>query len=305
MAYEGGADGLTETQIQQKELEERVKVILHAFASGSAHHHSLLMHKNGEIDVRGCYTAIAVAHILDLLLPPVIDGVAEYISSCQTHEGGIGGEPGAEAHGGYTYCGLAALVLINQAHHLDLPALLNWAVFRQGNVEGGFQGRVNKLVDGCYSFWQGGIFPILQMLPEQLLSPRAVRRQDEEAILLLEELNTRAQYSRMANNAVSAAGLFQAIKDGRSKHVIYEINENSHPHDSSNHHTSFLADYKRGPLFNTQALQGYILLCCQVICYFYLQLLSVWSLHVDCKVNTSAIPISHIEGRMDSCSSKL
>jgi len=26
-------------------------------------------------------------------------------------------------------------------------------VFRQG-VECGFQGRTNKLVDGCYSFWQ-------------------------------------------------------------------------------------------------------------------------------------------------------
>ena len=29
----------------------------------------------------------------------------------------------------------------------------NWVVFRQG-VEGGFQGRTNKFVDGCYSFWQ-------------------------------------------------------------------------------------------------------------------------------------------------------
>lgn len=28
-------------------------------------------------------------------------------------------------------------------------------------VEGGFQGRTNKLVDSCYSFWMGGIFPIL------------------------------------------------------------------------------------------------------------------------------------------------
>eukprot|EP00116_Pleurobrachia_bachei_P013138 sb/3473400/ len=27
--------------------------------------------------------------------------------------------------------------------------------------EGGFQGRTNKLVDGCYSFWQGGLFPLL------------------------------------------------------------------------------------------------------------------------------------------------
>ncbi|KAI5059258.1 hypothetical protein GOP47_0025577 [Adiantum capillus-veneris] len=385
MACKGGADGLTETQTQQKELEEKVKVILQAFASGSAHHHSLLlelwrlehagfclkgltqlgpsfcvldanrpwlcfwilhslallgeqidvelgfhvvdflsrcedprggygggpgqmphlattyaavfslvtiggdhalasikrerildfllqmkdpsggfrMHKNGEIDVRGCYTAIAVAHILDLLLPPVIAGVAEYISSCQTHEGGIGGEPGAEAHGGYTYCGLAALVLINQAHHLDLPALLNWAVFRQGNVEGGFQGRVNKLVDGCYSFWQGGIFPLLQMLPEQLLLHGTVKRHDEDTISPMNELNTSAECSRMAS--VSAASLFRAIKDGRSKHVIYEIDEGCPPQGSSSDYTNFLADYKRCPLFNTQALQGYILLCCQVL----------------------------------------
>lgn len=25
------------------------------------------------------------------------------------------------------------------------------------------QGRTNKLVDGCYSFWQGGTFPLLYM----------------------------------------------------------------------------------------------------------------------------------------------
>lgn len=30
--------------------------------------------------------------------------------------------------------------------------------------EGGFQGRTNKLVDGCYSFWQGGSFPLLHKL---------------------------------------------------------------------------------------------------------------------------------------------
>lgn len=30
--------------------------------------------------------------------------------------------------------------------------------------EGGFQGRTNKLVDGCYSFWQGALVPIVQAL---------------------------------------------------------------------------------------------------------------------------------------------
>jgi protein farnesyltransferase subunit beta len=30
-------------------------------------------------------------------------------------------------------------------------------------LEGGFAGRTNKLVDGCYSFWVGGLFPLLDM----------------------------------------------------------------------------------------------------------------------------------------------
>lgn len=39
----------------------------------------------------------------------------------------------------------------------------------QGAVEGGFMGRTNKLVDGCYSFWQGGVFPLLQkLMPDYL-----------------------------------------------------------------------------------------------------------------------------------------
>ena len=29
------------------------------------------------------------------------------------------------------------------------------------SVEGGFSGRANKLVDGCYSFWIGGMWPII------------------------------------------------------------------------------------------------------------------------------------------------
>lgn len=92
----------------------------------------------------------------------------------QTYEGGIGGEPGNEAHGGYTYCGLAAVVLAGCPQALDLPRLLHWAVQRQGWVEGGFNGRTNKLVDGCYSFWQGGVFPVLQQLMQQEL-PQQVR----------------------------------------------------------------------------------------------------------------------------------
>uniref|UniRef100_A0A2C9UAH9 Prenyltransferase alpha-alpha toroid domain-containing protein n=2 Tax=Manihot esculenta TaxID=3983 RepID=A0A2C9UAH9_MANES len=55
------------------------------------------------------------------------------------------------------------MILINEANRLDLAGLLDRVVFRQG-VECGFQGRTNKLVDGCYSFWQGGVFALLKGL---------------------------------------------------------------------------------------------------------------------------------------------
>ncbi|XP_075651887.1 protein farnesyltransferase subunit beta isoform X2 [Castanea sativa] len=121
------------------------------------------MHDAGEIDVRACYTAISVASILNILDDELVQNVGDYILSCQTYEGGISGEPGAEAHGGYTFCGFATMILINEVNRLDLAGLLDWVAFRQGR-EGGFQGRTNKLVDSCYSFWQGGAFALLQRL---------------------------------------------------------------------------------------------------------------------------------------------
>ncbi|KAF3971884.1 hypothetical protein CMV_004555 [Castanea mollissima] len=121
------------------------------------------MHDAGEIDVRACYTAISVASVLNILDDELVQNVGDYILSCQTYEGGISGEPGAEAHGGYTFCGFATMILINEVNRLDLAGLLDWVAFRQGR-EGGFQGRTNKLVDSCYSFWQGGAFALLQRL---------------------------------------------------------------------------------------------------------------------------------------------
>ena len=44
----------------------------------------------------------------------------------------------------------------------------------QGTIEGGFMGRTNKLVDGCYSFWQGALFPLLQRLSPQLLAQTSI-----------------------------------------------------------------------------------------------------------------------------------
>mmetsp|Transcript_53966 Transcript_53966/g.144566 ORF Transcript_53966/g.144566 Transcript_53966/m.144566 type:complete len:420 (-) Transcript_53966:34-1293(-) len=132
------------------------------------------MHDEGETDMRGTYCAIAVASMLHMLTDELVEGVPEYVRRCQTYEGGIAGEQGLEAHGGYSYCGLAALCIAGRASALDLRAFLNWATHRQMGLEGGFAGRTNKLVDSCYSFWQGAVFPLLR---------EAFRQQGEEAAL--------------------------------------------------------------------------------------------------------------------------
>ena len=120
------------------------------------------MHDQGESDMRSLYCAISVASVLNILDDAISENVGEYIARSQTYEGGIGGEPGGEAHGGYTYCGLASLCMLNKTHLVDLDRLLEWCTLRQMTVEGGFSGRTNKLVDSCYSFWVGACFPILK-----------------------------------------------------------------------------------------------------------------------------------------------
>jgi len=55
-------------------------------------------------------------------------------------------------------------VLLGQVHRLDTVRLERWVLRRHMALEGGFSGRANKLVDGCYSFWQGGLLPLLMPL---------------------------------------------------------------------------------------------------------------------------------------------
>ena len=143
----------------------------------------------------GIYCLLTVATLLDIITPELVEGTASFIASCQTYEGGFASSshpfyshagtllpPPAprpalgEAHGGYTFCCLASWVLLQPYHtenptsepppNLDLKNLLRWLVNMQGiEIElGGFKGRTNKLVDGCYSWWCGGAFALLEAL---------------------------------------------------------------------------------------------------------------------------------------------
>ncbi|PNT72800.1 protein farnesyltransferase subunit beta [Brachypodium distachyon] len=195
------------------------------------------MHEGGEIDVRACYTAISVASLLNILDDKLAKGVGNYIARCQTYEGGIAGEPFAEAHGGYTFCGLAAMILLNEVEKLDLPSLIGWVAFRQG-VECGFQGRTNKLVDGCYSFWQGAAIALTQKL------------------MTVVDKQLKQSYSSKSSSGDNLCGTSSSgYASEKSTNVDY---------------AKFGFDFIKqsnqiGPLFHNIALQQYILLCAQVL----------------------------------------
>lgn len=108
------------------------------------------------------YCVICISSLFGILTDELKAGVVDYVLSCQTYEGGFGGEPGNEAHGGLAFCSLATLYILEALDQIrDLPGLLHWLANRQMPFEGGYQGRTNKLVDGCYSFWQGAVPALL------------------------------------------------------------------------------------------------------------------------------------------------
>ncbi|KAG0233544.1 Geranylgeranyl transferase type-1 subunit beta [Actinomortierella wolfii] len=134
-------------------------------------------------DMRFVFCAAAVSYILNDWSGVDRDALLSYIRSCQGYDFGISQCPGQESHGGSMFCAIATLGLLGgdaledqksvlararaqglsdqspevqkqlaQTGLLDKDATIKWAVMRQTT---GFQGRVNKPTDTCYSFWIG------------------------------------------------------------------------------------------------------------------------------------------------------
>ena len=138
------------------------------------------MAAGGEEDIRGAFCALVVLSLLNLPLelPPdapvrkhgltnFTDNLGEWVSKCQSFDGGISAAPGNEAHGAYAFCGLGCLSIVGPPKetlnkYLDMKALTHWLASRQCSPEGGYNGRTNKLVDGCYSHWVGGCWSIVE-----------------------------------------------------------------------------------------------------------------------------------------------
>ena len=158
------SDGMGRTEssaLAYQFLEQKRSALYAWFLSLQTNTGGYRMHHDGEIDVRATYTIWCCAKLLHILTPQLVpESSVRYVQQCQTYEGGIGGEPWNEAHGGYTFCGLAALQLVGRIDVLDVDSLTGWIARRQMTYEGGYSGRCNKLVDGCYSFWQGSAMAI-------------------------------------------------------------------------------------------------------------------------------------------------
>uniref|UniRef100_A0A0E0FSU3 Prenyltransferase alpha-alpha toroid domain-containing protein n=1 Tax=Oryza nivara TaxID=4536 RepID=A0A0E0FSU3_ORYNI len=109
--------------------------------------------------------------------------------------------------------------------------LMGWVAFRQG-VECGFQGRTNKLVDGCYSFWQGAALALTQKLMTVV---------DEQL---------KSSYSSKRPPGDDACGTSSSTEAAYYAKFGFDFIEKSN---------------QIGPLFHNIALQQYILLCAQVL----------------------------------------
>ena len=129
---------------------------------------SFRMHTDGEVDLRATYCALAISQILNLDIglscrvnssntDMLTHGrtIRNFLLKSQTYEGGFACIPQDESHGGYSFCGLASLSFLQSMSRARLRQLKSWAFQRQSQALGAYNGRTNKLVDACYSYWMG------------------------------------------------------------------------------------------------------------------------------------------------------
>ncbi|KAE8741270.1 hypothetical protein FOCC_FOCC013192 [Frankliniella occidentalis] len=115
-----------------------------------------------ECDMRFVYSAAAVCYILQDWSGMDVGLTTNYIMQSLSYDNAFAQGPGLESHGGHTFCAVASLSLMGTLHTMlstrQLDGLRRWCMMRQ---ESGFNGRPNKPVDTCYSFWVGATLKIL------------------------------------------------------------------------------------------------------------------------------------------------
>ncbi|CAO1618482.1 unnamed protein product [Parajaminaea phylloscopi] len=165
---------------------------------------SFTVHEGGEVDVRATFCVWCIATLTGIMTEELLQGMRGFLVSCQSYEGGLAStsfpaytsklelnptqpRPAlGEAHGGYAFCATAAYLgirllqddlfdssskgngSVDRGQSLDLKSLTRWVLGLQcpfPSQGGGYKGRINKLVDGCYSWFSGsGMWGVLEPL---------------------------------------------------------------------------------------------------------------------------------------------
>ncbi|OBA26822.1 terpenoid cyclases/Protein prenyltransferase [Hanseniaspora valbyensis NRRL Y-1626] len=135
----------------------------------------------GETDSRSMYCLLVTAKLLKIdLNTEFLEKLCNIAINLQSElEGGLNGTLKTdESHGGYTYCTLSSIIILleiltekkpekykgKRLHDfINIDKFIDWLSKRQDFTNGGLNGRNNKLVDGCYSFWIGACGSILDI----------------------------------------------------------------------------------------------------------------------------------------------
>lgn len=107
----------------------------------------------GEVDTRFVYNAIQSLSILEELTPEVVDPAVDWVLQCQNFDGCFGMVPGSESHASQAFTCLGVLSIANKLDKLPHRELLEWWLSDRQVLNGGLNGRPEKLPDVCYSWW--------------------------------------------------------------------------------------------------------------------------------------------------------
>ncbi|KIW71870.1 hypothetical protein, variant [Phialophora macrospora] len=106
----------------------------------------------GETDTRFLYGAFNALSILNMMHLVDVDKAVSYIRACANFDGGFGRSPGEESHSGQIFTCVGALAIARRLDIVDHERLGAWLSERQ-LLNGGLNGRPEKLEDVCYSWW--------------------------------------------------------------------------------------------------------------------------------------------------------
>jgi len=129
-----------------------------------------------ETDVRFLYCACAISEIINDWDGINLGKATEYALTLQSYDYTFGWDEGSESHGGLNFCVLASLKLMKSIDKvLHKEDLVEWLLKRQTPL--GMEGRVQKVPDSCYIFWNISSLHILGY--EHLIDKEALK----EAVL--------------------------------------------------------------------------------------------------------------------------